>query len=731
MNIPFSSIPVAGIPCFSENSKAMKLGRITYVYGPNGTGKSSIANRLLEESNNELGVSGFLFNQKFINNLIDPRTDIDGVYHIQEGDAETIRRLKELEGNDEKEGEIKLKERLLEGLEKTVNDNQGIINDAFELLSKICWPERKNVPENIGKLIFKGLNGKVDKFTKRCLEESEQYTADGLKEARNLEELEDRLIKVSSDSTVDAIELESWPKLQELTKDHIKLLEKSFSQNGESRLADLIDQLNNRHWVKEGIGYLASANGQCPFCQESIPPSTKKELVELFDREYLEAENSIKSLRNAVQSNLDELEIFEQRVLDIEVVPIANLKKQIDQIRSYYLLLQSKVLQKGKDLGSVLRLDDLMVPEGLDFEVNLVNYQIRSLNKDRVDQASARTKISIEAWQAFLRDNIAVAVASYSGKVDSPKRALANIKSDRLPTTKHELENLRGELERCKAKLNSTRPVMNEVNGTLKGLGFSSFALEPFGDEDRFYRIVRKDGSLAGDTLSEGEKTLVSFLYFYHRVIDSSKDFTSQTLTVAIVDDPISSLDSQTLFAISLLCRRLTSICEEDSNNLSQIVYLTHNAYFHQEVTFTQRGKTEPKGRIYNLLRKEHDGTSRSESHEKNPIDSTYSLLWRAIREDAESGVMSVNTQNGMRRILESYFHMIGGLSGDLVDRFDVHEQLAARSLLSWINDGSHSIPWNADYSATILESSLYFTVFRKIFEYQDQGGHYRMMMGI
>src|SRR5699024_10037497 len=188
------------------------------------------------------------------------------------------------------------------------------------------------------------------------------------------------------------------------------------------------------------------------------------------------------------------------------------------------------------------------------------------------------------------------------------------------------------------AKLNSTRPVMNEVNGTLKGLGFSSFALEPFGDEDRFYRIVRQDGSLAGDTLSEGEKTLISFLYFYHRVIDRSRDHTDPSLTVAIVDDPISSLDSQTLFAISLLCRRLTSLCEDDSNKLSQIIYLTHNAYFHQEVTFMQRGKSEPKGRVYKLLRKENDGTTRSELHEKNPIDSTYNLLWRAIRQDEKRG---------------------------------------------------------------------------------------------
>lgn len=143
MNIPFPSISVADIPCFSDSSTPMRLGQITYIYGPNGSGKSSIANRLLEESNIRPAVTGFLFNQKFIGDLIDPSKDIDGVYHIQEGDDATIRRLQELEGHEGRDGEIKSKERLLAGLESTVEKNQKTVDDAFESLVKNCWDERK------------------------------------------------------------------------------------------------------------------------------------------------------------------------------------------------------------------------------------------------------------------------------------------------------------------------------------------------------------------------------------------------------------------------------------------------------------------------------------------------------------------------------------------------------------------------------------------------------------
>src|SRR5699024_10399823 len=128
------------------------------------------------------------------------------------------------------------------------------------------------------------------------------------------------------------------------------------------------------------------------------------------------------------------------------------------------LILQSKILEKSRDLSVVVQLDEVRIPESLDSEVKLVNDQIISLNKDRANQATAKAQISSEAWRAFLRDNIATAVASYKGKTENPNRALASIRDVRLPATKLELKQLRGELERCKAKLNSTRPVMNEVN---------------------------------------------------------------------------------------------------------------------------------------------------------------------------------------------------------------------------------------------------------------------------
>lgn len=115
--------------------------------------------------------------------------------------------------------------------------------------------------------------------------------------------------------------------------------------------------------------------------------------------------------------------------------------------------------------------------------------------------------------------------------------------------------------------------------------------------------------------------------------------------------------------------------------------------------------------------------------HDSNPIVSAYEQLWAELRDDRSAGRMSVHTQNTMRRILETYFGSIGGFGTDVLSRLDHAEKLPARSLLSWINDGSHNIPWSADYSPTAVDQEFYHRVFRRIFEVEGQEGHYDKMM--
>ena len=86
--------------------------------------------------------------------------------------------------------------------------------------------------------------------------------------------------------------------------------------------------------------------------------------------------------------------------------------------------------------------------------------------------------------------------------------------------------------------------------------------------------------------------------------------------------------------------------------------------------------------------------------------------------------------QNTLRRILESYFKILGGVDfNDICDRFEGREKLICRSLLSWVHDGSHSAH-DSLYISNDSNVQIYLNVFKRIFEKTNHIAHYNMMMG-
>lgn len=58
-------------------------------------------------------------------------------------------------------------------------------------------------------------------------------------------------------------------------------------------------------------------------------------------------------------------------------------------------------------------------------------------------------------------------------------------------------------------------------------------------------------------------------------------------------------------------------------------------------------------------------------------------------------------------------------------------DQMIARSLIAWINDGSHSIPDDLYIDAYTDAVPKYKEVFKRMFYESGHKEHYNMMMGI
>ncbi|HDJ4385954.1 TPA: AAA family ATPase, partial [Staphylococcus aureus] len=106
--------------------------------------------------------------------------------------------------------------------------------------------------------------------------------------------------------------------------------------------------------------------------------------------------------------------------------------------------------------------------------------------------------------------------------------------------------------------------------------------------------------------------------------------------------------------------------------------------------------------------------------------ESSYQLMWKELNSEEMSPITSFNT---MRRILEYYFNIIGGMDYEkCINKFDGIDKILCKSLISGINDGSHFI--SDDFVITFDEASMrnYKRVFKLVFEKLGHIQHFEMM---
>ena len=129
------------------------------------------------------------------------------------------------------------------------------------------------------------------------------------------------------------------------------------------------------------------------------------------------------------------------------------------------------------------------------------------------------------------------------------------------------------------------------------------------------------------------------------------------------------------------------------------------------------------------ILRRNNNVSAIQPFEMNNPIQNSYELLWQELKN--KDKISGITIQNTMRRIIENYFKLLGKyVDDDLIKQFpNIQDQEICRSLISWINDGSHSIPDDlfVEHQGATIEK--YFEVFKNIFDTMGHSEHYNMMM--
>lgn len=492
-------------------------------------------------------------------------------------------------------------------------------------------------------------------------------------------------------------------------------------------IAKLINRLDNSDWVREGLQYLETTEDICPFCQQDISENLKSEIEDFFDETY---KNKIKELegikdeyqtiRNQIVKSLDVIVRIDIPIIDTSEL---NKKKQLFENKSELNLRMLN--EKVRNPSTPISLNSLGQIKVEIFElIDELNKSIKTNNKtvENIDQEKDLLKSQI--WR-FIVEKLMADIEIFNNVRVKHNKAIKGMNSS-LAEKGNKQKELDSTISELESKIISVQHSVYEINHLLKSFGFTNFELRK-ANKKGFYELVRDDGTKVEKTLSEGEYTFVTFLYFYH-LLQGSIDQTRITRNkIVVIDDPISSLDSSVLFVVSNLIKKITRDTREKRNGIKQVFVLTHNVYFFKEVTFRGNRDNKWKEEAFWLIRK-FKNQSRIVEHEENPIKTTYELLWREL--DYPEKINTATIFNTMRRILEYYFNILGGLDyEDAISKFEGEEKVIFRSLLGWVNDGSHFI--NDDLAVTVDSSDIqkYLSVFREVFKRMNHESHYNMMM--
>lgn len=566
--------------------------------------------------------------------------------------------------------------------------------------------------------------GSGEAFFTKCLDESVNSSS-LLSEV----EIKTKCSKVFNDDlkTFDQINFFDYSQLS--IRENSKILLTKIIGKEDVEIGALIKKLDNSDWVKDGVGYLNITKNQCPFCQQEVSEKLKAEIESFFDETYennkLELNDFIQEYSGFINEQINSAKSICKQ--EITILDFEELKNKIElleeQFKSNILLLQTKqktpsIEIKIKSLKTVLK-DIANIIEKYRDEIDKNNETVKNI-------AQEKNNLKSEIWR-FVLNELELDLKTFSKTKEQVEKALEGMITSKKVKEDEKID-LEKQVSKKESDITSVLPTVNEINKILTLFGFTNFKLDE-SDRKGFYKIVREDGSEVDETLSEGEYTFITFLYFYHLLKGSKTETGIAKNKVVVIDDPISSLDSNILFVVSNLIKEVVEDVKKGVLGVKQIFILTHNVYFYKEVTFLGSRHSHSNKVSFWIVRK-LDNQTKIIKHPENPIQTTYELLWREL-DDLEN-INTATIFNTLRRIMEYYFNILGGLDYEnAISKFEGEEQIICKSLVSWVNDGSHFI--NDDLVVYVEPESIekYLKVFKNIFIRLGHESHYNMMKKI
>lgn len=697
--------------------------KINLIYGLNGTGKSTLSNFLYDRTDtcfSSCSLEGItneevlVYNQHFINDYFYESDTLKGIFTLSKENKEAEEKIKN--ANQEL---YKLQTVINAALEEEVKYNKNKEQSKTDTENKV-WEIKKTYSDGNRKLEYclSGLMGRKEALLNYILKVNKPTSKPLITTEQLIEEINE--LKGDSAQRYNVLPLFN---INALEIEHNQLFNKIIIGNENSIVASLIKKLGNSDWVKNGLTFLPNLiedeKELCPFCQErTISNTLVNNIKEYFDKTYESDINDIKKLLNEYEllvKLLPSKEIYEENYFISKKKPVfLNYYKDITTIMESNLY---KIKEKINMPSQIIKLDESMdVILAFNKFIDEINKEIKEHNNKIDNKDKILLKIKDQFW-INMRWDYDYALTSYTKIITDNDKKIKELQ-EKIKSKKTEVLEINNIISEQQKKTVNIDEAITNINNSLLELGIDDFKIKKH--NDNLYEISRTEKcENTFKTLSEGEKMIISFLYF-RELCKGKKTVTSTSnKRIIVIDDPISSLSHIYIFNIGQMIKKDFF----NSNSCVQVFLFTHSLYFFYEMTEINHDKRKEKQKLFRII-KNHNGSHISEMKYEE-IQNDYQSYWSIIKDENQPPALIANC---MRNIIKYFFNFVE--KNDLNNVFQKTElqENKYQAFCRYINRESHSIGQNI-FDLKEFNYKNFKDAFKLVFYINEYKEHYDKMI--
>lgn len=711
-----------------RNERELKTDKkINLVYGLNGTGKTTLSNFLKDRNNTKFenctitgGESAkiLVYNQEFINENFYEKDDLKGVFTISEPNVTAEENVKNAKAEIEKlETQEKVKKTALDEINGANGKKKKKLSEATEKI----WNIKTTFSGGDGILDYclEGVKGSKDSLFNHI----KSFAKPSLKPTKTTDDLKKEISKIEGD---DAINLDTLQKIVlsgVIELENNTIFDEVIVGNKDSTVANLIETFQNSDWVKLGLSYLPneiSESASCPFCQQkTVTKNLADEIKNYFDKTYeskIDLLKRLKSQYQTVKNNIPALDSFlvndyanavkiELESLHTKVLTV--LSQNITAIENKIKLPSNKI---------TLQSSSQALKDVNDF-IEKINKEITQHNEKIKNKKNVKDSIKKEFWE-IMRWEYDAYISAYENDFKNLEKEEKKIDLA-LQKIKDDIKIQKDAIKENQDKTINIEKAIESINYQLVLLGLHGFEIKPF--EDKFYRIVRESESKPEfKSLSEGEKMIISFLYFVELCKGKESETEEIHNKIVVIDDPISSLSHNYIFNVAQLIKKEFF----ETSNYLQVFVLTHSMYFFHELCKIHNKKDK---KLFRIVRG-NDKSSSILEMTQDEIQNDYQAYWKILKDHENGNAHDNILANAMRNILENFFGFID--NEKMKESVNQLDSIKYSAFLRYIDRESHSDQTNIS-DVKEIDVSLFKEAFKKIFDESGNIKHYNKMMDI